>query len=90
MSEVRVPRGHGLAVDLVHCGRDSSHHAGEKELYGHWMIEELRRHGCKIGPELCIRCCIASRAKVICAPHKNVVAAAIEWFTASRRPGEAH
>jgi PadR family transcriptional regulator PadR len=26
------------------------HHAGEKSLYGHWMIEELRRHGYEIGP----------------------------------------
>lgn len=26
------------------------HHAGEKPLYGHWMIEELRRHGYEIGP----------------------------------------
>jgi DNA-binding PadR family transcriptional regulator len=26
------------------------HHAGEEPLYGHWMIEELRRHGYKIGP----------------------------------------
>jgi DNA-binding PadR family transcriptional regulator len=26
------------------------HHAGEKSLYGHWMIAELRRHGYEIGP----------------------------------------
>jgi DNA-binding PadR family transcriptional regulator len=26
------------------------HHAGEKPLYGHWMIEELRRHRYQIGP----------------------------------------
>jgi PadR family transcriptional regulator PadR len=26
------------------------HHAGEKPIYGHWMIEELRRHGYGIGP----------------------------------------
>jgi PadR family transcriptional regulator PadR len=26
------------------------HHAVEGELYGHWMIEELRRHGYKISP----------------------------------------
>jgi PadR family transcriptional regulator PadR len=28
------------------CGN----HAGEKPLYGHWMIEELRHHGYEIGP----------------------------------------
>ena len=26
------------------------HHAVEGELYGHWMIEELRRHGYRISP----------------------------------------
>jgi DNA-binding PadR family transcriptional regulator len=26
------------------------HHASEEPLYGHWMIEELRRHGYGIGP----------------------------------------
>jgi len=26
------------------------HHAGEKPLYGHWMIGELRCHGYQIGP----------------------------------------
>lgn len=26
------------------------HHASEAPLYGHWMIEELRRHGYSIGP----------------------------------------
>lgn len=26
------------------------HHASEGELYGHWMIEELARHGYKISP----------------------------------------
>jgi PadR family transcriptional regulator, regulatory protein PadR len=26
------------------------HHASEEPLYGHWMIEELRRHGYHIGP----------------------------------------
>jgi hypothetical protein len=26
------------------------HHAGEKPLYGHWMIEESRHHGYEIGP----------------------------------------
>src|ERR1700730_4240660 len=26
------------------------HHAAEKPIYGHWMIEELRRHGYEIGP----------------------------------------
>ena len=26
------------------------HHAGVKPLYGHWMIEELCRHGYQIGP----------------------------------------
>lgn len=26
------------------------HHAVEEELYGHWMIEELRRHGYTISP----------------------------------------
>jgi PadR family transcriptional regulator, regulatory protein PadR len=26
------------------------HHAGVKPLYGHWMIEELRRHGYHTGP----------------------------------------
>ena len=26
------------------------HHAKEKPIYGHWMIEELRRHGYEIGP----------------------------------------
>jgi DNA-binding PadR family transcriptional regulator len=26
------------------------HHAAEGDLYGHWMIEELARHGYKISP----------------------------------------
>lgn len=26
------------------------HHAVEGELYGHWMIEELRRHGYRMSP----------------------------------------
>ena len=26
------------------------HHAVESALYGHWMIEELRRHGYRISP----------------------------------------
>ena|SRR5690242_11936962 len=26
------------------------HHAAEGELYGHWMIEELRRHGYRVSP----------------------------------------
>ncbi len=26
------------------------HHAAEGDLYGNWMIEELARHGYKIGP----------------------------------------
>jgi PadR family transcriptional regulator, regulatory protein PadR len=26
------------------------HHASEQPLYGHWMIEELCRHGYEIGP----------------------------------------
>lgn len=26
------------------------HHAGQGPLYGHWMIEELRRHGHSISP----------------------------------------
>lgn len=26
------------------------HHASEGPLFGHWMIEELRRHGYQIGP----------------------------------------
>jgi DNA-binding PadR family transcriptional regulator len=26
------------------------HHAAEDDLYGHWMIEELARHGYKISP----------------------------------------
>jgi DNA-binding PadR family transcriptional regulator len=26
------------------------HHAVEGDLYGHWMIEELRRHGYRISP----------------------------------------
>ncbi len=26
------------------------HHAAEGDLYGHWMIEELRRHGYRISP----------------------------------------
>lgn len=26
------------------------HHAAAKPIYGHWMIEELRRHGYAIGP----------------------------------------
>jgi PadR family transcriptional regulator, regulatory protein PadR len=26
------------------------HHAAEGELYGHWMIEELGRHGCRMSP----------------------------------------
>jgi DNA-binding PadR family transcriptional regulator len=26
------------------------HHAAERELYGHWMIEELRRHGYRLSP----------------------------------------
>jgi DNA-binding PadR family transcriptional regulator len=26
------------------------HHATERELYGQWMIKELRRHGYKTGP----------------------------------------
>ena len=26
------------------------HHAAEGKLYGHWMIEELRRHGYRISP----------------------------------------
>ena len=26
------------------------HHAVEGELYGHWMIEELRRHGYSVSP----------------------------------------
>jgi PadR family transcriptional regulator, regulatory protein PadR len=26
------------------------HHAREKPIYGHWMIEELSRHGYRIGP----------------------------------------
>jgi PadR family transcriptional regulator, regulatory protein PadR len=28
----------------------SLHHAGEKPIYGRWMIQELRRHGYAIGP----------------------------------------
>jgi len=26
------------------------HHAAEEELYGHWMIEELGRHGYRVSP----------------------------------------
>lgn len=26
------------------------HHAAEGELYGHWMIEELARHGYRVSP----------------------------------------
>lgn len=26
------------------------HHAAEDDLYGHWMIEELARHGYKVSP----------------------------------------
>jgi PadR family transcriptional regulator, regulatory protein PadR len=26
------------------------HHANEEPMYGHWMIEELQRHGYHIGP----------------------------------------
>ncbi|MEX0695945.1 MAG: PadR family transcriptional regulator [Xanthobacteraceae bacterium] len=26
------------------------HHAAEGKLYGHWMIEELARHGYKVSP----------------------------------------
>jgi PadR family transcriptional regulator, regulatory protein PadR len=26
------------------------HHANDEPMYGHWMIEELRRHGYHIGP----------------------------------------
>jgi DNA-binding PadR family transcriptional regulator len=26
------------------------HHAVEGDLYGHWMIEELARHGCRLSP----------------------------------------
>jgi DNA-binding PadR family transcriptional regulator len=26
------------------------HHAGEDGMYGHWMLEELRRHGYRLSP----------------------------------------
>jgi DNA-binding PadR family transcriptional regulator len=38
----------GLLSDLIRL--HILHHAVEGELYGHWMIEELRRHGYRISP----------------------------------------
>ena len=26
------------------------HHAGERPIYGHWLLEELRRHGFRVSP----------------------------------------
>jgi DNA-binding PadR family transcriptional regulator len=38
----------GLLSDLIRL--HILHHAVEGEIYGQWMLEELRRHGYKISP----------------------------------------
>ncbi len=39
------------------------HHAAEEPVFGLGMIQELGRHGYKLGRERCIRCCMGWSTK---------------------------
>jgi DNA-binding PadR family transcriptional regulator len=47
-ANARASKHHALVAGLVRL--HILHHAAEAEFFGNWMIEELRRHGYRIGP----------------------------------------